>query len=541
MGIGECFLKLRQNRVIGAHSKTVESVIEGEILDGSVRKLYSECVFFYFLKSSVDIFFYTVFVVCLTHGAFGDRVCKHTDLRQHIDDGTLGASRCKVFNNVKSYGTAADYNDFLALTGFFRIFSGVYIVDHTKDGIYVSGIDVLFQAFDRWNKRNGTGGVYNDVRFELFDLIHRSFGVEENIQVFQSGGSCLKVFREIFHTGLAWKIGDESGKTADVIVFLKYENVASDFCCGAGCFHTGSTGADNNNVAVFIYFQCFVNIAFRNSRVYGTTDRAVDADTVSGTSNVTGDTFPKKIFLTVLNFFHPVRLSDQAASHSDDIYIAALENFFNDLRVTVVTSIDNRFFEFIFYGSCHVGTPSIRQEVGVDLILQGWVEAAGYVIHIYELIQVLEVLEGIFQSISSRNTLLSRDTDDDREPRSDVFTYFFENHTREAQAVFYRTTEFIGSFIVIRGDKLAHQVGVAAVDFNGIKADGLHTFCSLAVFFHGCHDFFFCHRARGFSAGFCRDVGRRNGFHTGSCGRCGSSGVVDLNCYGSTVFMKIFD
>ena len=326
-----------------------------------------------------------------------------------------------------------------------------------------------------------------------------------------------------------------------MVVFLEYENVASDFCCGAGCFHTGSTGADNNNVTVFVHFQCFVNIAFRNSRVYGTTDRAVDADTVSGTSNVTGDTFPKKIFLAVLNFFHPVRLSDQAASHSDDIYIAALENFFNDLRVTVVTSIDHRLFEFIFYGSCHVGTPSIRQEVGVDLILQGWVEAAGYVIHIYELIQVLEVLEGIFQSISSRNTLLSRDTNDDREPRSDVFTYFFENHTREAQAVFYRTTEFIGSFIVIRGDELAHQVGVAAVDFNGIKADGLHTFCSLAVFFHGCHDFFFCHRARGFSAGFCRDVGRRNGFHTGSCGRCGSSGVVDLNCYGSTVFMKIFD
>ena len=326
-----------------------------------------------------------------------------------------------------------------------------------------------------------------------------------------------------------------------MIVFLKYENVASDFCCGAGCFHTGSTGADNNNVTVFVHFQCFVNIAFRNSRVYGTTDRAVDADTVSCTSDVTGDTFPKKIFLAVLHLLYPVRLSDQAASHADDIYITAFENFFNDLRIAVVTSVDHRFFEFIFYGSCHVGTPSIRQEVGVDLILQGWVEAAGYVIHIYELIQVLEVLEGIFQSISSRNTLLGRDTNDDREPRSDVFTYFFENHTREAQAVFYGTTEFIGSFIVIRGDELAHQVGMAAVDFNGIKADGLHTFCSLAVFFHGCHDFFFCHRARGFSAGFCRDVGRRNGFHTGSCGRCGSSGVVDLNCYGSTVFMKIFD
>ena len=541
MGIGECFLKLRQNRVVGAHSKAVESIIEGEILDGSVWKLYSECVFFYFLKSSVDIFFYTVFVVCLTHGAFGDRVCKHTDLRQHIDDGTLGASRCKVFNNVKSYGTAADYNDFLALTGFFRIFSGVYIVDHTKDGIYVSGIDVLFQAFDRRNKRNGTGGVYNDVRFELFDLIHRSFGVEENIQVFQSGGSCLKVFREVFHTALAWKIRDESGKTADVVVFLEYENVASDFCSGAGCFHTGSTGADNNNVAVFAYFQCFVNIAFRNSRVYGTANRTVDTDTVSCTSDVTGDTFTKNIFLAVFYFFHPVWLSDQAASHADDINIAAFQNFFNDLRITVVTSVDDRFFEFVFYGSCHVGTPSIRQEVGVDLILKRWVQTAGYVVHIYELIQVLQVLERIFQRISTRNTLLCRDTNDDREPRSNVFPYFFQYHTRETQTVFYRTAELVCSLIVIRGDELAHQVGMAAVDLDGIETDGLHTFCGLAVFFYGCHDFFFCHRTRGFSAGFCRDVGRRNGFHTGSCGRCGSSGVVDLDRYGSTVFMKVFD
>ena len=479
--------------------------------------------------------------MCLTHGAFGDRVCKHTDLRQHIDDGTLSSSWCEVLDNVKSYGTAADYNDFLALTGFFRIFSGVYIVDHTKDGIYVSGIDVLFQAFDRRNKRNGTGGVYNDVRFELFDLIHRSFGVEENIQVFQSGGSCLKVFREVFHTALAWKIRDESGKTADVVVFLEYENVASDFCSGAGCFHTGSTGADNNNVTVFVHFQCFVNIAFRNSRVYGTADRAVDTDTISGTSDVTGDAFSKDIFLAVFHLLYPVRLSDQAASHADDINIAAFQNFFNDLRITVVTSVDDRFFEFVFYGSCHVGTPSIRQEVGVDLILKRWVQTAGYVVHIYELIQVLQVLERIFQRISTRNTLLGRDTNDDREPRSNVFPYFFQYHTRETQTVFYRTAELVCSLIVIRGDELAHQVGMAAVDLDGIETDGLHTFCGPAVFFYGCHDFFFCHRTRGFSAGFCRDVGRRNGFHTGSCGRCGSSGVVDLDRYGSTVFMKVFD
>ena len=510
-------------------------------MNSSVWKFYGECVFFYFLKSSVDIFFYTVFVVGLTHGAFGDRVCKHTDLRQHIDDGTLSSSWCEVLDNVKSYGTAADYNDFLALTGFFRIFSSVYVVDHTKDGIYVSGFDVLFQAFDRRNKRNRTSSIDNDVWFELFDFIYGSFRVEEYIQVFQSCSSCLKVFREIFHTGLAWKIGDESGKTADVVVFLEYENVASDFCCGAGCFHTGSTGADNNNVTVFVHFQCFVNIAFRNSRVYGTADRAVDTDTISGTSDVTGDAFSKDIFLAVFHLLYPVRLSDQAASHADDIYIAAFENFFNDLRITVVTSVDDRFFEFVFYGSCHVGTPSIWQEVGVDLILKRWVQTAGYVVHIYELIQVLQVLERIFQRISTRNTLLGRDTNDDREPRSNVFPYFFQYHTRETQTVFYRTAELVCSLIVIRGDELAHQVGMAAVDLDGIETDGLHTFCGLAVFFYGCHDFFFCHRTRGFSAGFCRDVGRRNGFHTGSCGRCGSSGVVDLDRYGSTVFMKVFD
>ena len=43
---------------------------------------------------------------------------------------------------------------------------------------------------------------------------------------------------------------------------------------------------------------------------------------------------------------------------------------------------------------------------------------------------------------------------------------------------------------------------MAAVDFNGIKADGLQYVLQPRRIFHGCHDFFFCHRARGFSAGF---------------------------------------
>ena len=46
----ECLFDLRQYRVVGAHSKTVESEVEFQILDLSIRKFYCECVFLNFLK-----------------------------------------------------------------------------------------------------------------------------------------------------------------------------------------------------------------------------------------------------------------------------------------------------------------------------------------------------------------------------------------------------------------------------------------------------------------------------------------------------------
>ena len=142
----------------------------------------------------------------LTHGTFGDRVCKHTDLRKHIDDRTLCSARCKIFDNVKSNGSTADYNDLFALTGFIRIFAGVQVVDHIKDRSHVSGLDVFFETFDRRNKRYRTCCVYNDVRFELFYFVNSCFCVQENIKILQSGCTGFQIFREIFHTGLARKV-----------------------------------------------------------------------------------------------------------------------------------------------------------------------------------------------------------------------------------------------------------------------------------------------------------------------------------------------
>ena len=80
---------------------------------------------------------------------------------------------------------------------------------------------------------------------------------------------------------------------------------------------------------------------------------------------------------------------------------------------------------------------------------------------------------------------------------------------------------------------------MSAVDLDRIETNRLNTLCSLSVFLNSCKDFFLCHRTRNFSADLCRNVGRRNSFHSGSCRRSRSSGMVDLNCYSSAILMKV--
>ena len=152
--------------------------------------------------------------MCLTHGTFRDRICQHTNLREHIHDGTLRAARCEILHNIQTNGAAADYNHFFALAEIIRVFSGFYFLNHLENGIDMTGCDVFLESLDRRNDWNGTGCVDNDIRLELFDLVHGCLAVQENIQVFQSLRTCFQIFREVFHTVLAWQVGDEGGKSA---------------------------------------------------------------------------------------------------------------------------------------------------------------------------------------------------------------------------------------------------------------------------------------------------------------------------------------
>ena len=136
-----------------------------------------------------------------------------------------------------------------------------------------------------------------------------------------------------------------------MILFLQNKNITAHLCCCTCSFHSCCTTTNNDNITVLVDFECFINITFRYCRVYSTTDRTIDTDTVSGTSDVAGDTFTKEIFLSVLNLLNPVRLCNKATSHSDDIYVTTLKYFLYYLRVTVVTCINNRFSKLVFHSS----------------------------------------------------------------------------------------------------------------------------------------------------------------------------------------------
>ena len=177
-----------------------------------------------------------------------------------------------------------------------------------------------------------------------------------------------------------------------MIFLFKKEDIASDFSGCTGSFHTCCTCSDDYYITVFINFQFFINVSFRNGRVYGTADRTVHSDTVACTSDITRDTLTEHIFFTWLYFLYPVWFSNKTTSHSDDIYITALEYFFYNFRITVVSGVDYRFAEFIFYSSWHVGTPSIWKEVWINLILKWWIQSAWYIVHIYELIKIFKIL-----------------------------------------------------------------------------------------------------------------------------------------------------
>src|SRR5699024_5353982 len=131
------------------------------------------------------------------------------------------------------------------------------------------------------------------------------------------------VVREVGKPLLVRDLGDFRGKSAEVRFLLDEESRTSNLCGCTGGFHTRCPAADDNDVARFAYLMLLIVFALCDCRVDRTADRAVDADTVSGASDVAGDTFPDITDIAKFYLVHPLRISDQPAADSDQVSVTS--------------------------------------------------------------------------------------------------------------------------------------------------------------------------------------------------------------------------
>ena len=325
---------------------------------------------------------------------FGNRVDTVADGRHHFDDGYFGTARCEEFNHVQTNSTAADDNNFLTVH-LFRIFGDM--VNHIGDGRYFSPVfvDVLMKTFDWRQQWVGTGCINDDIRIHALDHCQVSFCIGEDEEVMQFTCTVNQIVREVGQTLFVRNLGDDSSQTAQLRLFLNQECGTSHFCRCAGSLKTGSTAADNDNVAWTVDFLFLVFFAGVDSRIDRTSDRAVDTDTMSGTADITGDTFADIAFIAEFYFVDPFRIGNQTTSHTDEVSVTSGKDIFGHLWVADVAH-GHTWFAITFFDSFgHVRTPAVRQVVGINLVLNGTVETGGYVEDIHFFLEVLKIFQTV--------------------------------------------------------------------------------------------------------------------------------------------------
>ena len=147
--------------------------------------------------------------------------------------------------------------------------------------------------------------------------------------------------------------------------------------------------------------------------------------------------------MTGWNFIYPFRICDQSTTHTDQICITVSQELFSHFRITDISHGDTWFAESFFDSYWHVGTPSV------------------------------------FQCVSTFYHLICTQTQHDRRERSYLFSDFFDDHTAETCSVFYRTTEFVSTFVSGRREKLADQIRVSCMNLYSVKTCDLCTFCPI--------------------------------------------------------------
>lgn len=103
---------------------------------------------------------------------------------------------------------------------------------------------------------------------------------------------------------------------------------------------------------------------------------------------------------------------------------------------------------FFFNGFGQVDAPSIGHVAFVNLVLDGIVDGSRDVDDVDFRFDVFEELQRIFQGVTAFDEFIGRNTEGNRNPRSDCFANSFDDEAGKAGTVFIGTAEFIGTFII---------------------------------------------------------------------------------------------
>lgn len=165
----------------------------------------------------------------------------------------------------------------------------------------------------------------------------------------------------------------------------------------------------------------------------------------------------------------------------------------------------------------------------VDHLLNGIIQAGGYVVKVDVFIHVGQPAEGIFQRVAARHQFICGNAYRDGEVPPQTFPGFLKNALQKPRPVFRASAEFIRAVIGGRGDELADQIAVTRMDFNSVKSGHLRPLTGIRVFSHQCIHFFGTQRSGNNAAGLAGNIARRDRLLPDPRRYCGAARMVDLN------------
>ena len=188
----------------------------------------------------------------------------------------------------------------------------------------------------------------------------------------------------------------------------------------------------------------------------------------------------------------------------------------------------------------HVCSPAVCQPVGIDLVLDGGVERGRGIEHVDAVVEVFEVLEGIFNVVAGIDELIDGQTQGDDHSGAYSLADFIDDHTTEAGAVLSGAAELVCAVVHGRRKELADQIGVACVDLDDVETCDLGSLCCFAVILRDALKLFFGKGTGNLSAGLGRKSRGGNGLHADPGAHGGSTGVIDLDTDHAAVFVNSF-